>query len=257
MALARVADRIPASQFKDHFSGHADAYARARPTYPAALYDFLHECSADHSLAWDCATGNGQAARMLGARFKNVIATDASATQVAAAEPCSNVEFRVAPAEASGLPAASIDLVTVAQALHWFDIERFFDECARVLKPGGVLAVWCYGTCMIEPACDRIVHGLYERLSPWWPPERRIVERGYSDIDLPFEAFPCPRFEMTVDWSAADMLDYIATWSASQHCLRDTGDDPVAAIRDELHAAWGEARRAVHWPLYLKAARNP
>ncbi len=244
-------------QFKDHFSGHASAYARARPSYPPALYDFLRDCSADNKLAWDCATGNGQAAQMLAEKFANVIATDASATQVDAATAQDNIAFRVAPAEKSGLLADSVDLITVAQALHWFDVERFFAEAKRVLKPGGVLAVWCYGTCMIDEQCDRIIHGLYDQLSPWWPPERLIVERGYSDITLPFAEFECPRFSMSVEWLATDMLDYVATWSASQRCLRDTGTDPVAAITPELLTAWGETRRAVHWPLYLKAARKP
>lgn len=246
-----------AGEFKDHFSGHAAAYARARPVYPAELYHFLSVCCAEHALAWDCATGNGQAAGMLAAEFQRVVASDASATQIAAASGADNIEFRVASAVASGLADASVDLITVAQALHWFDIERFFAEAERVLKPTGVLAVWCYGMCMIEPACDRIVHGLYDRLSPWWPPERRIVERGYSDIQMPFDAIDCPRFAMTVEWSAGDMLDYVATWSASQHCLRETDEDPVQAIAGPLRTAWGSARRAVHWPLYLKAARRP
>lgn len=243
--------------FKDHFSGHARDYARARPTYPDELFAFLANAAPGRDSAWDCATGNGQAARALARHFESVVATDASAEQVAAAGAHERVRFYTATAERSGLDDHSVDVVTVAQALHWFDIDRFFHEATRVLRPRGLLAVWCYGTCAIEPACDRHVHGLYEALGPWWPPERAIVESGYSGIELPFPLIDTPQFLMRIDWHADDMLDYVATWSATQRCRADTGKDPVQTIAGALRDAWGPGTREVHWPLYLKVGRAP
>ncbi|MEX2257732.1 MAG: class I SAM-dependent methyltransferase [Woeseia sp.] len=241
--------------FKDHFSAHAGDYARARPRYPESLFGFLAGLLRARDRAWDCATGNGQAAESLSRHFDAVIATDASESQISQAPLLPRVEFRVAPAESSGLAPGSVDLVAVAQALHWFDIEQFFDEVRRVSKPGGVLAVWCYGTCRISPECDPLVHGLYADLDDYWPPERAMVESGYRDIDLPGTAVECPAFSMTALWTAADMLAYLGTWSATQRYQRAHGNDPVAALAQELHAAWGERQRTVSWPLHLKVAR--
>lgn len=247
---------MPDNSFKDHFSGHAAAYASARPNYPPSLFDFLADNCAARDCAWDCATGNGQAALELAVRYRRVVATDASAMQIAAAPPHERLEYRVATAENSGLETASIDLVTVAQALHWFDLDRFFNEVSRVVKPGGMLAVWCYGLCQVTATIDRIVFDYYESLATWWPPERRLVERGYSDITLPFALVECPQFTMQQDWSADDMLSYLSTWSATRRCSADTGSEPVAAIAAGLRAAWGPALRAVNWPLFLKVGRN-
>lgn len=241
--------------FKDHFSAHAGRYALARPRYPEELFQFLAGLLPEKHLAWDCATGNGQAAVSLARFFSGVVATDASATQIGEAVATNGIDYRVAPAERSGLLPGSVDLVTVAQALHWFDIEQFFDEVRRVLKPGGVLAVWSYGTCRIDPECDSLVHGLYADLDDYWPPERAMVESGYRDIDLPGAAVECPAFSMTASWSAADMLAYLGTWSATQRYVRAHGSDPVAALAQELAAAWGDGRRTVRWPLNLKVAR--
>ena len=247
---------MTARTFQDHFSGHAAAYASARPRYPQDLYRFLAACCGEQQLAWDCATGNGQAATALAAHFERVIATDASAQQIGSASPAERIEYRVAPAENSGIDAASVDLVTVAQALHWFDIDAFFAEVERVSKRGGVLAVWCYGVCNVEPAVDHIVQNLYSELDAWWPPERAIVESGYSGISLPFSRIECPVFAMQVEWGAGDMLAYLETWSATQRCRADTGADPVGELSAGLRKAWGDASRRVHWPLYLQASRR-
>lgn len=247
---------MPAGDFKDHFSGHATAYADARPRYPVALFDYLAGVCRKRGDAWDCATGSGQAALQLAAFFERVHATDGSAQQIAAARPHERVAYRVATAEASGLESHSIDLVTVAQALHWFDLDRFFAEVRRVTRPRGVLAVWCYGNCQVTAAVDRIVLDFYDALDPWWPPERRILERGYSDITLPFTALDCPVFEMSLNWTADALLSYIGTWSAVHRCSEQTGRTPVAEIAEQLRAAWGDAPRTVSWPLYFKASRR-
>lgn len=241
--------------FKDHFSAHAADYAEARPRYPDSLFRFLAHTSKRRELAWDCATGNGQAAVSLARHFRSVIATDASSTQIAAAMPAVGVSYRIARAEASSLDAASVDLVTVAQALHWFDLGGFFAEITRVSKPGGILAAWSYGTCTIDATCDALVHGLYDSLDDYWPPERRIVESGYADIELPGVPLDAPSFPMTIDWSADAMLAYLRSWSAAQRYLQASGIDPTDAIADELRGAWGGRSRTVTWPLTLKMSR--
>ena len=185
------------SPFKDHFSGHARHYAAHRPGYPAELFDFLAaECRA-RDLAWDCATGNGQAARSLASRFRRVVATDASAEQIASAEPAEGVDFYVAPAEASALPAGSVDLVTVAQALHWFNIERFFEEADRVLKPGGLLACWSYHHCRVEPAIDELIESVFAEVEHFDPEETGRMLDGLraSFADYPAAQITVRQFE--------------------------------------------------------------
>ena len=180
--------------FKDHFSAHASAYARYRPRYPEALFAYLASLCPAHDLAWDCATGNGQAARSLTEHFARVVATDASADQLAHAAPHEQITYHVAPAAQSPLASHSADLVTVAQALHWLDLDAFYAEVRRVLKPGGVLAVWTYGLLRINPAVDAVIQRLYtDIVGAYWPPERRHVEDGYRALAFPFDAIEPPR----------------------------------------------------------------
>lgn len=241
--------------FKDHFSGHAGAYASYRPSYPRALMRFLADCCEKRSCAWDCATGNGQTALALTEWFERIVATDASAPQIAAAEPHPRVDYRVAPAEDSGLQAGSIDLIAVSQALHWFDIDRFFDEAVRVLVPGGVLAAWSYELCKVAPAIDALILDLYRMLDGYWPSERRMVEDRYRSVELPMPAIPAPEFEMTASWSVEQMLGYLGTWSACRRYRQDRGADPLTGIAAPLRDAWGPGAREVRWPLALKAGR--
>ena len=245
--------------FKDHFSGHAAAYARARPTYPDALFDWLSAQCAGHALAWDAGCGNGQASLALAARFDRVHASDPSATQVAAAPTHPRVAWHVEPAEQCSLPDASADLVTVAQAYHWFDHARFCAEAARVLRPGGVIAVWSYGASSVTPAVDAAVGPLYDDvLGPYWPPERDHVENGYRDLPFPFAAIDAPAFAMACDWTLAGYLAYLGSWSASRRHLAATGVDAVAVAAPRIADAWGDAdtARAVRWPLALRAGRT-
>lgn len=242
--------------FKDHFSGHAPQYAAYRPTYPEALFDFLAGCCERRAHAWDAGTGNGQTAVALAARFARVTATDASAQQIKAARAEPGVSYRVSPAEDSRLPAGSVDLVTVSQALHWFDIAAFFDEAGRVLSPSGVLAAWSYALCTVDPACDALIEELYAATDEYWPPERRLVENCYRDIALPFTAIEAPAFEMKVHWAADAMLGYLRTWSGCRRYLQARGEDPVTAIEARLRSAWGPAEREVRWPLALRICRK-
>lgn len=243
--------------FKDHFSGHAAAYSAARPRYPAALFEALAALPEHRRIVWDCGTGNGQAAGSLAAFVDRVIATDASDRQIASADGPDNVEFRVAPAEASCLETASVDLVTVAQALHWFDIPAFFTEAERVLVPGGVLAYWCYGNCDIDDGLGDIVRELYASVDEYWPPERVLIERDYRDIEAPFPVATLPTFEMRVAWTARELIDYVATWSACQRARQATGRDPLDGYRERIEARWGGGVREVVWPLFVTACRRP
>jgi SAM-dependent methyltransferase len=248
------------SHFKDHFSSLSAAYAGFRPTYPAALYDWLAEVAPSHEMAWDCACGSGQASVDLARHFRLVAATDASAVQVAHAAAHERVAYFQAPAEASGLAAASVDLITVAQALHWFDLPRFYAEAGRVLKPGGVLAVWSYGVQSVAgEAVDALVQRFYrETVGPYWPPERSQVEDGYQSLDFPFAEFAAPRFEMNAYWPMARLLGYFRSWSATGRYVEQRGEDPVAALAVDLAEAWGdpEAPRLVTWPLAVRVGRN-
>jgi len=244
--------------FKDHFSGHAADYTRYRPTYPPELFTWLAQQAPARTLAWDCATGNGQAALGLAAHFDAVIATDASANQIAAASAHPRVRYAVAPAEASGIAAHSVDLITVGQALHWFDFPAFYAEAARVLKPGGVLAAWCYGLMQVSPAIDAAVWRLYEPITgAYWPPERRYVEEQYRTLPFPLDEIAAPPFAMEADWTLAQLTGYLGTWSAVQRYRKECGADPLALIADELAAAWGEAeiRRRVTWPLFMRVGQ--
>jgi SAM-dependent methyltransferase len=244
--------------FKDHFSTRSPDYAAHRPGYPAVLFERLAEQTECHALAWDCATGNGQAARGLAGHYAHVVATDASAAQIAAAPHHPGIEFRVAPAEASGLPAHCADLVAVAQAAHWFDLPAFYTEVDRVLKPGGVLAVWCYERLSIEPALDVIVEDFYSGLlDPYWPPERRHVEAGYRDLPFPFTELRSPELGMEASWSLDQLMGYFSTWSAVKAYRQAVGNDPLPALRESLAAAWISlaSAKTIKWPLSVRLGR--
>jgi SAM-dependent methyltransferase len=246
--------------FKDHFSVLAKDYARFRPHYPDSLFADLAALSPGRDLAWDCATGNGQAARGLASWFREVVATDASAEQIAQARGPANVRFAVAPAEASGLPGASVDLLLVAQAAHWFDLAAFYAEAGRVLRPGGVLALLTYSGVRVDAGLDPVLrdfhHGL---LGPYWPPERAHVERDYRDLPFPWTEIPFPPQEMTADWTLDELLGYLGTWSATRAYREQRGEDPLPALRARLVPGWGapEARRTVRWPLPVRIGRRP
>jgi len=150
------------------------------------------------------------------------------------------------------LSAGSVDLITVAQALHWFNIEQFFAESVRVLRPGGILAIWAYGHCHVDQTCDAVVRKIFAEVESFWPPEREIVESGYAGITLPVSEFQAEDFAMTVDWTVDQIVDYMRTWSASQRYIRANGTDPTSLYHAELAAAWGESTRTVTWPLTLR-----
>jgi len=246
------------SGFKDHFSANPAGYADYRPRYPQALFDWLAGQCAGHDTAWDCATGSGQAAVALAGHFRRVIATDASAAQIGHAQAHAGVEYRVAPAEASGLADAGIDLVSVAQAAHWFDLDAFHAEARRVLKPGGLVALWGYEKLRLEPALAQVVgHFYHDTLDDFWPPERALVEAGYRTLAFPFTEIAAPAFAMTTDWTLDQLLGYFGTWSAVKNYRHARGSDPLPALRAELETLWGSPDRPknIQWPLFLRVGR--
>lgn len=245
--------------FHDHFSTFANRYADFRPHYPEALFDHLATLVPREALVWDCACGNGQATHSLAARFARVIGTDASKEQIASATPGVNAEFSVAPAEQSGLPDASVGLITVAQALHWFDFDRFYAEAKRVLQPGGVLAAWSYGINTVEgETVNELVQDYYANtLGPYWPPERKLVEEGYRTIPFPFTEIPAPPVRMETRWTLGQLLGYFSSWSATNRFIKAHGRNPLEPLSEALAQAWGdvESPRLITWPLALRIGR--
>jgi SAM-dependent methyltransferase len=215
----------------------------------------LASISPANDLAWDCATGNGQAAVGLAAVFDRVIATDASEEQLARAEANARVEYRVASAEQSRLDPQSVDLVTVAQALHWFDLDRFYAEVRRVLKPGGVFAAWAYKLARVEPAIDLVVNRYYsDVVGKYWPAERMLVEK-FEELPFAFQEIGVPQFEMVVEWTVERLLGYLRTWSATQRFRAAEKRNPLEEIEGELRTAWGNEGRRVIWPLTMRVGR--
>jgi SAM-dependent methyltransferase len=245
--------------FHDHFSDVAKRYADFRPQYPEALLDYLATLAAKTSTVWDCACGNGQATAGLARRFDRVIGTDASAEQIASAKPDPRIEYLVATAEQSGLGDKSIGLITVAQAVHWFQFEPFYAEVKRVLAPGGVIAVWAYGVNVVEgDDVNRLVQTFYaETVGPYWPPERKLLEAGYRTIPFPFQEIVPPAFHMEAQWTLDALMGYFSTWSATNRYLKATGRNPLEPLRAEMRRAWGnpEEARRITWPLAARVGR--
>lgn len=248
------------SSFHDHFSGVANRYADFRPQYPGALLDYLATLVPRGSTVWDCACGNGQASRGLAERFDRVIATDASEEQIASAAPHPRIEYRVAPAEQSGLPDHSVALVTVAQAVHWFAFDRFYAEVKRVLAPNGVVAVWAYGVIIVEDEkVNRLAYEFYsETVGPYWPPERVLVEEGYRTIPFPFAEIAPPAFRMETSWTLEQLLGYFSTWSATNRYIKATGRNPLEPLAAELKRVWGDLNspRKIVWPLSVRVGQR-
>jgi SAM-dependent methyltransferase len=241
--------------FADHYSSHANAYAHFRPRYPAVLFHYLALRSPDTRVAWDCGTGNGQAATGLAERFARVVATDPSAAQIARARAHPRVTYRVATYD-SGLENDSVQLVTAAHSLHWMDVNAFVGEARRVLQPGGLMAVWCYSLCRISPSIDELVEFFYRvTIASFWPPERRLVDEGYRSVPLPIDELDVPPFELVADLTLRQFLGYVETWTAVQRCLAARGRDSLDAFARSVAERWGlpQTMRRVLFPLHVRA----
>ena len=247
------------SRFQDHFSTGSDLYARYRPRYPAALFDFLAAEAPDHTLAWDCACGSGQATEALGSRFRRVLGTDASIPQIVGAENSAPTAYAAALAEAPPLAPGSVDLVTVAQAFHWLDFEPFHGAVKALLRPGGLVAVWCYTTLALDdPELDALLNRYYHHtVGPYWPPERRFLEAGYRDLPFPYEPVAAPALALYARWTLDQLLGYLRTWSATRRFQADRGSDPVAPLAPKLADVWGPDETCrIRWPLALLVGRR-
>jgi SAM-dependent methyltransferase len=246
-----------ADGFKDHFSGVAADYQSFRPGYPGALFDWLAEVAPRREHAADLGCGTGQASVGLARHFAEVVAVDPSAEQIARAQAHPRVTYRVAPAEATGLPAGWADLVVAAQALHWFDAARLHAELARLARPGAIFAAFTYGLCRVDPAVDAIVDRLYwSILGPYWPPERAHVDAGYRTLPFPWPELEAPPFTIVQAWGLDRFVGYLGTWSAVSAYRKRLGEDPLALVAPALQQAWGAAgERTVTWGLVVRAGR--
>ena len=265
---ASIYSTLEPTIFKDLFSNHSKNYVRSRPNYPRSLFDFLVGLVYRRNLAWDCATGNGQAAVLLSEYFDEVMASDASKEQIDNALPKNNIRYAVFPAERTNLADDSVDLITVAQALHWFDLNDFYKEATRVLRKNdshnanasGVIAAWAYGLHSISGEIDNIIHSLYEDiLGPYWSKERKIVEDKYQSISFPFEEIEAPVFKMELDWSLSQLTGYLYTWSSVQKFIHKNNSDPIKQIYNDLVAVWAQRntshKKRVVWPIYMRVGR--
>lgn len=247
--------------FKDHFSGHAAEYAAGRPRYPAALAAWLADQAGRCSLALDCGCGSGQLSALLAERFARVVGVDASPQQLAHAAARPRVEYRVAPAERTGLSDGAADLVTAAQAAHWFDLPAFWREARRVLRPGGLVAAIGYRLMRFDDEpLDRLVQTFHdETLASYWTPERRLIMEGYASLDFPFDELAAPAMEMTAAWDVARLARYLGTWSAVKAAERATGVSPLPPFLAQLAERWGDPRRErrVRWLIFMRVGRAP
>ena len=246
-------------EFKDHFSSQSEIYLKSRPTYPDELFQFLASLIPANNLVWDCATGNGQAAVSLAKYFKHVIATDASEQQIKNAVSHEKVKYSVSLADNSGIESATVDLVTIASALHWMDFDAFYKEVNRVLKPGGIFAGWAYYKSHIDDAIDPIVKYLVKDiLGEYWPPERAYITNYYNTIPFPFKAIETHLFKTSVRANMDFLIGYFHSWSSTQQYIKIKGKDPVDLIKKDLENAWGETAQTkqITWDLILKVGRK-
>ena len=241
------------------FSTVAREYANFRPSYPPELFDWLARAAPARDAVWDCGCGSGQASVALAEHFAQVLATDVAPEQIAAAKAHARVRYSVAPAEQSGLGQESVDLVTVAQALHWFDVPAFYAEAARVVRPGALLAVWNYPRPrFVDAELDRRFFAFYSQVvGPYWPPERRHIEAGYLTLPFPFEEIAAPEFGLELDWNLEQATGYVSSWSATARYRRALGTDPVPILRESLEAGWPAMSGSVpvRMPIGLRVGR--
>lgn len=241
---------------KDYFSGHSDVYSAHRPTYPDDLFQFLFSKVRSFDTAWDCATGNGQVARFLSKQFREVIASDISQQQLDHAYQAENIRYKKFSAENTSISSNSIDLITVAQALHWFDLKKFYEEVRRVAKPDGILAVWGYGLCYCDPQTDAIITDFYNNVvGPYWDPARILVEQEYKSLDFPFREEPAPKFVQSVSWSLNHYLGYLSSWSATRAYMKENEKDPIPELREKLLPIWNTDEKTVSFPIFMRLGR--
>ena len=242
---------------KDNFSKHADIYAKYRPTYPQELYDFILSKVENRNTVWDCGTGNGQTAKELAKYFKKVFATDISEKQIQNAATAENIFYSVQPAEKTRFSENSFDLITVSQALHWFDATKFYAEAKRVAKPGAWITVWMYSLATISPEIDKLINVKHykETLGSYWDYERKYIDDNYSSLPFPFRELHCPIFKMSFDWTLDELAGYLNTWSALQKFIAQNNFNPVDKLTDQIRAHWVKEKMKIIFPVYVRMGR--
>ena len=241
---------------KDNFSKQADIYAKYRPQYPHELFDFVVEHVNNRKNAWDCATGNGQSAKMLAKQFENVFATDISQKQLDNASQANNIHYSLQAAEKTNFAEHSFDLITVSQALHWFATDDFYNEAKRVAKPNSIFAAWSYSLLSISPEIDKLILSYYTNvIGPYWDPERKWVDEEYRTIYFPFEEIISPAFEMNYYWTIEELEGYFNTWSALQKFISINGHNPVPEIFAQIKPYWKGQTMRVTFPLHIRLGK--
>ncbi len=246
---------MSAKEYKDRFSRNTELYLRFRPNYPEDLIEFVVSICGKKNVAWDCGTGNGQVAVQLARYFSQVYATDSSETQLAQAPLRSNIQYSQTFAEHTDFPDFSFDLITVAQAIHWFDHKKFNSEAKRLLKPDGILAIWGYALLRINPEIDEIIDHFYTQIiGPFWDEERKHIDKFYQSIPLPFQEIPVKRaFSMQFDWTLSHLEGYLNTWSAVKNYRKFYGDkNPVDLLIEKIKEHWQEEQKQVTFPIFLR-----
>lgn len=240
---------------KDLFSNQASLYAQYRPGYPPGLFEYILQHVKGKQQAWDCATGNGQAAVELAKYFDKVMATDISEKQLQQAQPHENITYSVATAEQTHFADNSFDCVTVAQAYHWFKFDAFEQEVKRVAKPDAIVAIWGYSLVVCEDAAlNTIINTFYrETVGAYWDKERRYVDDRYTTVPFPYEPLPAKEFQINVQWNKPQLAGYFNTWSSVQHFIKANGYNPVTELASLIEAAWqGDDLKNFYFPLFLK-----
>jgi len=243
---------------KDLFSNQASLYAQYRPGYPPGLFEYILQYVKNKQQAWDCATGNGQAAAELAKYFDKVMATDISEKQLQEAQPIENITYSVATAEQTPFADNSFDCITVAQAYHWFKFDAFEQEVKRVAKPGAIVAVWGYSLVVCEDeALNTIINTFYrETVGAWWDKERRYVDEHYTTVPFPYEPLPAKEFQINVQWNKPQLIGYFNTWSSVQHFIKANGYNPVTELAVAIEKVWqGDDHKNFYFPLFLKLGR--
>jgi len=241
---------------KDLFSSHANQYAAFRPTYPKELYDFIFSHVTSFTTAWDAGTGNGQVARYLSKRFEKVIATDLSAKQLENAYQAENI-FYFQTKETNMFASQRFDLVCIAQAIHWFDREKFYAEVKRVAKPETVIAVWGYGLLSINSEIDMLIKDFYKNvIGPYWDEERKLIDEEYKTISFPFSEIKTPEFAFSFQWTIAELQGYLNTWSSVQkYIIMENQSNPVGKLIDKIRPLWTLEKMEVKFPLFLRLGK--